>query len=538
MNLFFRVLCTLSFASIAWADSITILGVDFPVERLTHSEDSTVIVTLNGESRLIPKSSLNEFVIKGVFSKAFREKLSLSGSQIEKFIIEALNNQNYEWVALSLASYCDEGFAQAGKRGFIQGLFAREKDIFLKTNEYFEKSINIAHFDSECSELIYRAGVYYPELVKNGYLKLIYKLAPSIKELFKQGFTQSLTSDDESNTLLNSYQVLYGETDPLVDYFNKRKQLISSISENVSHKRWLNLKNNIDTIEPEEIGVISQFLSHQAADLCSKELLIDCLSMLSCIPVEGFRSDIPSMIKKSFERKISLDNEIFLRKDLLKFLGRVSLKSPEVKVEFEDMLTSKLEDSSGIFDFELLSLLHEISTDKSRAVGISIAKNLYAANNTDDAKKIINNFVPNLTFFERVSLHASRLFHSLFFLLSAAGTLLTALGCIRYSKVSKRHIDNSGSATSSGEYQPPPRFVSEIKINLDTPRRVEINACLHYFGLSENANEKEIKNAYRKRIKDVHPDALGSGQNTEANAEFLKTQEIYERLTELLKQDS
>lgn len=538
MKIFFRTLIALSLTSFAWADSITILGVDFPVERITHSEDSTVIVTLNGESRLIPKSALDEFVIKGVFSKAFREKLSLSGSQLEKFMIEALNNKNYEWVATSLASYCDEGFAQAGKKGFIQGLYAREKDIFIKINQYFEKSINIIHFDSECSEFLYKAGINHPEQVKNGYLKLLYKIAPTIKELYKQGFAQSIISDEESSKLLNSYKVLYGDTDPLVTYFTKRKLLISSITENVTHKRWLNLKNDIDTTGPEEKVVISQFLSNKASDLCSKELLIDCISLLSCIPDEGFRSDIPSMIKKALTEKISLENEIFIRKDLLKFLVKVSLKSPEVKNEFEDMLESKLERSSEVFNFELLSILHELSPAKARSHGVLIAKKLYAINQTEDAKKIINNFVPQLSFLEKLSLHASRLFNSLFFLLSVAGVILTTLGCIRFGKASKKQIDKSGNATTSGAYQPPPRFVSEIKLNLDTPRRIEINTCLHYFGLSENASEKEIKNAYRKRIKDVHPDAMGGSQNAEANAEFLKTQEMYERLTELLKQNN
>lgn len=529
------VLCLFTLSS-AHADTVPIYGVDFPVDRIAVSDDESAVVTIRGESRLIPRSSVDSYVIKEFFSPASTNRFKISGSQLERFIIDSFSYENYEWTGVALSTYCHDNFPQAGKRGFLEGLAARDKGFFSKIDQSLRQNLEISHFDPECTELIFISALAHPDEVRRSYLKLLYAIAPTMRELYKQRYNESLLKGEDPDVYLSSYEVLYGETDPLSDYFQSKKNSLKSLSENISQKRWFNLKKDIETFSFKDDNFLSQYLSVHAEHLCSSESLLDCISFFNCIPIDQLKPSAPEVIQRVFVRSNGSEDEIFTRKDLLPFIELMAQKSSDLKNLIIEKLSLRLRDSLSYFDFDLITLLSKLSPERARSESLLLAKNLYAINRSADAKKLLQTFVPDLTFVEKIKIHTYRLFNSLFFLLILIGLILTALGCLRYTRAKRAVPERSATATSSGAFRETPRFVSEVKVARDSPRKNEIKSCLEFFGLQEGASEKHIKNAYRKRIKDVHPDARGTAQSTGANAEFLKTQEIYERLMELLKE--
>lgn len=63
----------------------------------------------------------------------------------------------------------------------------------------------------------------------------------------------------------------------------------------------------------------------------------------------------------------------------------------------------------------------------------------------------------------------------------------------------------------------------------------EYSELLALFGLGDNASESQIKKAYRKAMKDYHPDQRtgASAAEDEATKKFMELQKAYERITEI-----
>ncbi len=63
----------------------------------------------------------------------------------------------------------------------------------------------------------------------------------------------------------------------------------------------------------------------------------------------------------------------------------------------------------------------------------------------------------------------------------------------------------------------------------------EYGKLLDLFDLDDSATEEQIKTAFRKKAKDLHPDHQKTGSNPEHVKEYLEYQKAYERLIEIRK---
>jgi hypothetical protein len=91
-------------------------------------------------------------------------------------------------------------------------------------------------------------------------------------------------------------------------------------------------------------------------------------------------------------------------------------------------------------------------------------------------------------------------------------------------------------ATEADEREPPP-FVRNVQVNSIDPMYQKYCRSLAELGLKSGASVSEIKSAYRKLMKESHPDRL-QGDQAFASERFMKIRAAYEEALFLEKENN
>lgn len=511
------------------AESLTVLGLRIPIEKIESADDKSVVVQVPGsQSRLIDKSALEEYVV----TEALRPEIVKNASHQELigFIEGAIKNQKPNWVAHGIAVLCQSSQESSPKSIILSDAlksFASKDSI-----ETLLKILPKADFlDESCAAPIFTSASNLGVMPSVTYL---YKFSSSIKSQLRQGYIDSLIQGEEekANSNLNQLNMFYGESDSDVSSLKKAAEAVISAKNLLKDKRTTEINSRVKIINEAGFqGAWSAILEKEcksAIENGDAEGAIYILSLISS-PKESSSELLISALKVLSKDHIS----IFSNEGIKRFILGVLDSTPSVRSELasilEPIFLDSLQSGQLLGSSDLLEILSLAESSQIEGHIFSAALHQAREGNMQKADVLFSLLKRPLTFKERLKLFILTRGWLLSIVIGGLSISLMFSFLIRTYKPKEKKI---ADAPKSEEEFERPRFVTSQtwgRIQIGDP---EYRDLLNFFNLSIDATEKDIKNAFRKKIKEVHPDV---NNNSSDEKLFIQTKENYERLLALLE---
>lgn len=471
--------------------SVTVLGVAFPVDKFEVVDEESVIVTINGVSRLLSKDKLEAWVVEHALGAI------KSPRDLGDFTKRAKSSGRIDWALKAVQTLCDEKVVLPGKDIIVRDVISELKDF-----KNYPKRL-----DPECAKEI----MLNPNLPPPEEVSVLYKLAGAVKEEAEKRVAQGIIEGKSSERLIERMLELYGETDIEISALRNNYLSVTRLQDAITRgsfseaeKLVLDLKNTGFSV------AINEILHEQAKSSDNPGRSLQILSLAISTRPSTFE------ILDQAISNLSIDDiSVFSSDRVLKFASQ----NDKLISKLKNLTVEALSSNSFLSAEEGIRALISISSKDGEKLALKMMEKQRALGLFAEANRTATLISRKLTFLERLRL----------FLLSdgwllgltglSLALLLALLRIRRKKKVLKVKIKEDEVA---------PKFVTMGRATGFDRRKDEYATLLEYFGLSGQVSEREIKNAFRKKIKEVHPDLVeGQDQN------FLKTKESYERLLEL-----
>ncbi|GEM_PF-4264091 len=487
-----RLLSIILFSQLVLAEaSVTVLGVSFPVDKFEVVDEESVVVTINGVSRLLSKDKVDAWVVEHALGAI------KSPRDLGDFTKRAKASGRIDWALKAIQTLCDEKVVLPGKDIIVRDVISELRDF----KDYPKK------LDPECAKEI----ILNPSLTPPEEVSVLYKLAGAVKEEAEKRVAQGIIEGKSSQSLIDRMLELYGETDIEVSALrnnylqvNRLKDAITRGSFSEAEQLVLELKNTGFSV------AINEILHEQAKSSNNPGRSLQILSLAISTRPSTFE-----ILDQAISNLSKDDIPVFTSDRVLKFASQ----NEKLVFKLKSLTTEALSSNSFLEAEEGIKALISISSKDGEKLALKMMEKQRALGLFTEANRTATLISRKLTFLERLRL----------FLLSdgwllgltglSLAILLTLLRIRRKKKVIKVKIQENNDT---------PKFVTMGRATGFDRRKDEYGTLLEFFGLSGQVTEREIKNAFRKKIKEVHPD-LVEGQDQD----FLKTKESYERLLEL-----
>lgn len=472
--------------------TITVLGVPFPVEKFEQVDEQNVVVTIGGVSRLLSKEKLDDWVVSNGLS------LIQNPKYLGDFAKRASSSGRKDWAAKSIQILCDEGVKLSGKDLIVRDVISQLSDI----GPYAK------NLDPECAKEIF----LNPDLPAPSQISILYKLGPVVKEEAERRVAQYLIEGKSPDRLVSRMLELYGETDIEVSALKENLRSFNQLKDAIARGSFSEAQSIISRLKLTSFAApVNEMLHEQAKEAKGSGIILQILSL-----VISTRPSTFEMLGAAIKDLSGTDISVLSSDRVLNFAS----KSERFSEKVAEIVQDSLKTNSFLIAEEGIRVLLKVSPLEGERLALKLIEKQRALGLFAEAQRTASLINRNLTLTERLRL----------FLLTDGWLLgLTGLSLalllilLRVSKKRKSIELKSPSADEIG-----PKFVTMGRAAGFDRRKDEYATLLEFFGLSGQVTERDIKNAFRKKIKEVHPDVV-QGQNQD----FLKTKESYERLLEL-----
>lgn len=537
------------------AEDISICGVRFPVDSTKRMNDGSIKVDINGYAKLVSPSQLNDYVVNENFKDTEFRKAAHPDTLLD-FIFCAAEQGERKWAEIALSAIIESGESTAEH---VTTLLSR-----LKGEDEIIKGALLGASDSESKPivlipLLLHIGEGDTEWLRTYGARWAFKRGADLRKGFVENFISSLSDaayEKKTSIPLGVLEALYGADDSTVV---KIKSVLSRVNSIQSALRGENLSSVLtllssDDSDPEVSSmlepVILETIHREAKNLLQEGRASDALLVLSRLKLERRTPTTHELVRESLRKLSVADISAVDHAGISEMLKFLCDKDEEIRrlwleklASGTSFLISRGEMGNASRLVERLSVIPSVGSDVADPLRFKIAKAYYAVGDESNGQQTILSMTRAPSFTERISLYAARLSRLgvtiLVLLVVAAAAIGFSPGKVSgfVSRIKGWFISNDTSHVEEDEYEDDasaelPRFVSLSAMSKYDPRLEEYSALLELFGLKLGANEKQIKAAYRLKMKEVHPDLKGD-RNKESDAEFISFRGKYERLVEL-----
>lgn len=551
-----------------FADTYSIFDYQVKVDSLSEVASGLYKVSYISKDKILSKEDLDKFVLENHF-------LNISNSEFEilkitKLFTDLLVNNKYELAALLFNSLLkNKSISNANLESLFNGIKENTAslDLFKKiiVNDTLIANRNLVN--KVISEKIFEIDPYW--LRKNS-PSFFYTFFDSLKEATLKLFYEALInqSTDSINNASKSLNAFFGsdfeDTKSALLLYEKIRALLGRELDSVDFK-----KDYAYFLE-----VFQHIKSTKNINYFAKEVYIDKIHSLISLAKEKklynssmlFFSLIPYNWRTPTTHKLALVvlNEtpasfLFFTKDenLINFFTRLSKDDNEIRVALKSFLERNINWYLGKNEFKDASILLDnlvflYSTNKRNVpdrIYVNFAKSYLLNGNKYKAKYYLDKTSGFLSPIEYIWFLTHSYYFQIYLLIIAfiliilfvivRGIRLNSFPSLNIFSISKfiqsfrmkgygyglRQKAETDFDKSIGKK----RFVSN-SIKAEDPRFIEYIRLLAVFELNQNASMKDLKNAYRKRVKKVHPDVSKAEEDAR---EFVYLTTTYGKIMEL-----
>ncbi|MBN8550753.1 MAG: J domain-containing protein [Deltaproteobacteria bacterium] len=552
------LLCLAGAASAASAESVKVSGLSFPVEALHEVDSSNVKITLFGETEIIARSSLDDFVVHKYFQNT-SAAAALPRSGVRSFIQESVAQGKFDRAVDALRDLC----RQAGEPDSKVAEFLVSLPDTSNSGAFFRVASAVLA-ENNCAgaaaaEVIVRAGVGDTEWAKTKGIRFAFDHEKKVRALLEAKIRQAAKARNfsEIGRDVEFYGAVFGTEDPRYLQLVVLEARVAQATEAVQ-------KGDLEALYPlveqsksnEELSellspLFVETLHTQAAKALTRGDSGNAIHILSHLDIRKRTPTTHELAQRSLQALQPSERPVMAEGGTAAFLRALSESDERVRAAYISYLERSFEYfiEKGSFDdvnyyFEHLTALRpdpNSANDRLRVQQISAYLDRKMMVSARDKLRQVQTGVP---LFARARFTLAGLYFDPMYLVISVVSLLAGaivillaelIGKLRRRLMHRISARKAAAASEQEEEVIQPAFVQSGLVRSMSPSMIEYRECLEVFGLTSEASLKAIKAAYRHAVKEVHPD-LNKDLDQEASERFLLLTKTYERILELYDQ--
>lgn len=524
------------------AESVNISGVDLKIDALQEVEEGQYKLTLFGQTWLVSKDKLDEFIVQ----KYFEHSATLSTLEIQAIVLNAVGEGLITRAHSGLVALANHPDARE-----VEYLsFVRELSRITNSKQLFQSILSntdeIFFCSSVSAVMLIFSGISDNVWAQANYSKFKNKLADDLNVELRSQLEVALVAGDTalSNGLIQFAEVVYGQLD---DRLNSLKRLNDAYNKAAGYATigeadavYSLIETNRDdaflkaNLGPFFVKSLHKFAARQIADGKPDQ----ALRILTRVEITR-RSETTYQLVDQALRALGPETIGILNDLQVSLLLRsIAEKDETIRSDYTHQLENQTFAalSKGRFtDAEkFLDLVVSLRPDPS-VLNDSIRKQFVMAllkkGFKEQARSKLQEVKTAVSLTDKISFAASGLYLDPLLLLFPIVFMIILVG---YLFLKNR---DAGQVASQPQHSDP--LTEEEKIYHKftsmgrSPDLDEYERGLQAFGLSVGAGIKDIKNAYRNAVKEIHPDLRtpSSGQND--SQQFITMTTMYNRILQL-----
>ncbi len=542
--------------TIAAADSLTISGLTFPVDKIAAVDADTVHLTLFGKEELVAKKSLESTVASRYLAQPERMK-GFSFESLIDFVKDSIKQDAPERAAQALISLCSRSDdSHAAKLPDT----LREIERSSAAPAFFRSAGDLLGArgcpSDVTAEILFRAGLGDRAWLRSSGLRLIFSNESALRRLVESRAYEAGREHafDEMGQYIDFYSAAFGSEDAraqelriLFGKVSKAAEEVKggdldslySISETSKSEPWLN-----DIVLP----MFVEELHTRAKRALTRKEADNALLILAHIDLKKRTPTTHELMRTALETLGPATNSVIAQPMVSSTLLAVSQADSSVKaayISYLERLSSyliqqgALDELSAYFG-QLTQLRPDPNRDNDRIrlqqISAYIDRNMMLF--ARERMKYVQTGVP-LGYKLRFAFAGFYFDPAYFIVLVAAPIgaavvllLIALIERVRRFAYERRKQKEQEQREEKEEVIEP--FVRSGLVRSMSPSMIEYRECLAVFGLPAEADLKAIKTAYRQAVKEAHPD-LSHQVDARASERFIELTKTYERILELHK---
>jgi hypothetical protein len=556
------------------AEGRTIYGLTFDIGTTSTDKNGVVTADLFGESIVVLEKDLEEQIIAAYFdgealARTKARAASFPLNRLENFIIEALQAENFKIASFGIFALTLHPEATLDSVHSLIKEIDKIPDSHQALSEYVLLTKGIPLSNPTEFPIVVSATKVEPPLA----VLKSYPIDVEQKKIFtnyiERSFINSLLDEDLSSAdgLLEAYAPLYMQEKNLLEKLQKLSKLIPPIVaafKKGHNSEFLSLKelsSGEPHIEENLSSSLADFVLNQAEKFIKSNNSSYALWLLSKIDAKYRTLKSHEFTVKALEGLGDNKEKGLLASGVTNYLQESSKSSAIVKSKYIEVLELRIDELLAINKPErvliFLGILSSVNPDPNEEndkTRIKWAWHYIKDNKNETGISILEDLRGGLSFNSRIFYKAYTIWLKYTFLVIIGGiitVLLMLLMSIRFVNKSgilntlsrpqkKRHETETSSSSDEQEFmddEEMPLFVKGGAATHLSPIAHEYLSLLNLFDLPPNTPLVKIKQIYRDKLKQLHPDLKNSSQNGENTLELMKIRTAYERICEIEKEE-
>lgn len=536
----------------ARSESLVVYGVQLKVDSLTLLPGNMARVSLFGSERIVSREELPSYVLESYLEHGSTDLKTGDWQAIFRNAAESGDLKQAADVLVYLLS------DRTGDASSIEHLLLSVKDERQATviaKNALQEAAGKPIVPSLVPPLFFKAGMQDPEWMRGAGLKVLYRSFNETKTYLRAKFVQQLsnTNLDKAKEVLALILTLFGDSD------SDAKSLQALLSRVQTIRSALDSGNINDVLSVLSAGepapstdqemrlVVSQIALNEAARLLREKNYGGILLVLSRIGTSLRTPRAHELVREALGDLSPNDLDILGNSDVKAMLVGYSGNDEALKGIYISRLEERIKrmlKAGNVSDTEdvlkNILLLRPDPNSSNDAIRIRQTKRYLRQGSDSRAVEKLLAVKTGIPLLDRAWFGLFRLVFrtSVWFYLLLLVCVGGFLGYFLLSgrKVRKREAVWRTLGWEEGLYDrgrdlARPFVSSELRPGIDPVFR-EYFECLELLGLKPGATPKDVKTAYRKKMKEVHPD-LHSGEEEESSKRFIRIRKAYERLLQL-----
>ncbi len=553
------LLLTLLLCFTASAENIDIYGMSLSVDSIETIDSKLVKLTLDGKSELISSRDIKIKVVEAAIKNGSIQDINLD--RLRGILLKALNEEDLVVAGTILSSLITTDKIDLNKidqsrllqllkelssHRLSSALFTRILDQMIAAKEYkaplLPNLIFLTYQKNPNFNVVYDKAILDP-------------LSLKIKEIAKEELNLKILSEDKGDSVINTATRIFGKQDKTVEYLI-RAQSFANIA--ITNFHELNISGLYDLLngagdDAYLVSMIDPYVTKtlhgKAEQLLSQSMPLEALSILSDVSENRRTPTTHDLVLKSLQ-DLNKEQSSKLSESVTAFLKILSTKDNSVASAYKEFLAGSFKRSIDNNDWAqatlTLSQIRELTTDNNfdknfdnnfiDQLLLIAVKASGQAGMTEIRDEFLRQLSASPSFFTKLSFIYSGIYGNRFVIwitTIALGIFITFAALVLFVRANKLKaleraklfnfpIEDEDSGQSGA---------------LSREEVTELRKHLLMLNLKPDATIRDIKVAFRRSVKELHPDnqKLNHDKNT---APFIELTQAYERLLELAEKAS
>ena len=528
-------------------------GVSFPVTSLRPTGAGQVLVTLQTGEQLVTETRLASFISQEYFSnRVLFDALPLD--KVLTFIVGALSAEDLPAAQTAIEALIRYGdLSDPVIADFLASLPNGEKEIsFLKSALKFTLEGSTAPIFTAL--LLEKIGLEDLEWIRTNHPSALYSYEMPLRSVIRNHIFSLLRkqSIEDAKKVQKFQSAVFGNDDKEALRFSTLfAKLEAQKADGDLVEQITVLSKNDPEIKKYFEPLFAESVQKRIEDLLADGKAEKALDLLAQTDVTRRTPKTHELTEAAIVKLSTQSTFLAENPSVLKFVGFLSDKDPHIRdavllyIEQTAMRMSAYPDRA----ISILSALSVIRPDPNilnDQIRVSLAVQRLEAGDSSSAKIYLQQVITPLTISQRLDLFTARIKGSKFIFSLGIVVVLTVCSLcmwllffrakrsrrIQAARTTKTERD---TVEEEAPERPRPAFVTSHT----TPRRrtshlpMEYLEALSDLGLQPEATLKDVKAAFRAKMKDIHPDAVGHKE--ESTVDFINTKQAYEVILETRK---